>query len=143
MLHAMTRGAFALVVVSAGAGCVDARDAFKDFGERVEDARTTEIDAPIVTSLPDINGEFYGVAQPYLGEGAEPRYFKFRMTYVFRAVTENTGELDWSAQALDKDTLEPVGEPFTANNVAVNEDATCLIPMVGTLDGRANTVSGS
>jgi hypothetical protein len=130
---------FALACL-VSAGCVDAKGSFEHYGERVVDADTRDIDAPIVSTLPDITGEFYMVARPDL---PEDRFVHFRCTYTFHVVTANTGTLDWSGQALDYTTLEPVGEPFTATAVPVGSDGVADVPMTGTLDHRANSISNS
>jgi hypothetical protein len=119
---------------------VDAKGSFDHFGDRIVDADTRDIDAPIVSTLPDINGDFFLVARAPL---PEDKFFNFRGTFVFHPVTENTGEYDWSSTALDWQTFEPVGQTFVADNVQVSSDATADMPLVGDLDGRANSVSGS
>jgi hypothetical protein len=119
-------------------GCVNARDEYNDFGDRIPDA-ALQIDAEPFTTLPNIDGEFYTVAE-YLDTD---RYFRFITTNDFAGVTENTGRLNWTAIALDRDTLEPVGEPFVADDIPVNSDGTADIPLIGKLVGRANSVSGS
>jgi hypothetical protein len=129
--------AVALFAVGMAAGCVDARDEYDKFGARVPDA-APPIDAPIVSALPDVNGELYTLARPPLDED---RFFHFRVTAVMRPVTENTARLDWTAQALDYATLEPVGAPFVALDNEVRNDATVDIPLVGTLHARANAVT--
>jgi hypothetical protein len=121
-------------------GCVNARDGYDDFQGRLIDADNRQIDAPIVTSLPDVTGDWYMVDEIQLGQ---PKRVHFISTLTFRAVTENTGEVDWSGQPLDFETLEPVGEPFTADNVPVDNTGLAHMPMVGTLPARANSISES
>lgn len=123
-----------------GGACVDARQAFDDYGKRLPDA-APPIDAPIVSTLPDVTGTFYSVAAP--PTGADQRLFHLLVTFVFTPVTENTGKLDFSAQALDYTTFAPVGDPFVSTDVDVHSDATADIPMIGLLDHRANSVSGT
>lgn len=130
----------AVATTVLGGACVDARQAFDDYGQRLPDA-APPVDAPIVSTLPDVTGEFYGVAAP--PTGADQRLFHFRITYAFRAVTENTGKLDFSAQALDYTSFQPVGDPFVSTDLDVRSDATVDIPMVGLLDHAANSVSGT
>ncbi len=131
------------IIVAGGAGaCVNARDSYDDFPGRLIDADTREIDGPIVTSLPDIGGDdWYMVAAVQLG--AEEKLVHFRCTFAFRPLTENTAEIDWTAQGLDYETLEPVGEPFSATDVVIGTDASGDIPMVGELAARVNSISGS
>jgi hypothetical protein len=119
---------------------VDAKGSFDNFGNRIVDADVRSLDAPIVSTLPDITGDFFMVARPDL---PEDRFFSFRAVNMFHAVTENTGTFDWEAIALDWQTFEPVGEPFTNTAVPVASDATADMPLIGQLDGRANSVSGS
>lgn len=120
-------------------GCVNARDEFVDYGNRIVDADTTVIDGTIVSSLPDVTGDFYFTATPDL---PQKLVFKLRVDLVFRSVTENTGELDFSGQPLDFETGEPVGDfKFTATDVPVNSDASFAIPLEGILPARSNPVS--
>jgi hypothetical protein len=125
---------------AGAAGCVNARDGYDDYKDRLIDADTREIDAPIVSSLPDVTGDWYMVDEIQLGE---PKRVHFISTFDFRAVTENTGELDWSGQALDYETLEPVGDPFVAEDVPVDNTGTADMTMVGTLHARANSITGA
>src|SRR5688572_10577410 len=94
--------AILIVVVGAG-GCTNARDEFVDFGERLIDASTVEIDGAIVSELPNIDGAFYAVARPDL---PEDRFISYIFTYDITPVTENTALLDYSAACLDVDTQE-------------------------------------
>lgn len=130
---------YAVLGLALLGGCVNARDEFDDFGDRIPDA-APPIDAPIVSTLPDVTGEFYTAARPPLGED---RFFHFRTTIVFTPVTENTGLLDFSAQPLDYETFEPVGEPFVIEDAEVRNDATADLPLVGPLPARANSVTAT
>lgn len=121
--------------------CVDARDTFEDYGNRVVDAAPeVEIDGGIVSTLPNIDGEFYFVARPDL---SEKRLFHLRITLDMTPVTENTAVVDYTAYFLNWMTLEPVGEPVTDEMLAVAEDATFDLPLDGTVPAAANSVSGS
>ena len=127
-----------LAVCTVAAGCVDAKSAFDDFGSRVIDA-APPVDSAIVTSIPDIGGEWFMTAKlPF----DQPTYVYFTGTYVFHPVSENTARIDWTGYALDLDTFEPVGEPFVANDVDVGTDGIADVPLIGTLEGEANPVTG-
>ncbi len=122
-----------------GVGCVNARDEFVDYGSRIVDADTTEIDGMIVSALPDVTGDFFFSSTPDL---PEELVFMLRIDLVFTPVTANTGRVSFSGQPLDYETREPVGEfRFTATDVPVNNDASFEIPLEGLLPGRSNPVS--
>lgn len=127
-----------LLLIACGA-CVDARDEYVDFGERLPDA-APPVDAPIVSELPDVTGEFLVRARPNL---TEDRFVTFRATVVMTPTSANTALLDWSGQPLDYETLEPVGAPLVEEDVAFGADAMGIIPFVGTIPGRANSISGT
>lgn len=130
---------YAVLGIALLVGCVNARDEFDQFGDRIPDA-APPIDSMIVSTLPDVTGQFYTAARPPLGED---RYFHFHTVMTFTPVTENTGLLDYSAQPLDYQTFEPVGEPFVIEDAEVRNDATADIPLVGPLPARANSVTGT
>jgi hypothetical protein len=128
------------VLVLGGAGCTDPRDRFDEFGDRLVDADTRDVDGAIVSELPALGGEWFVRARPDL---AEDRFFNFRGTIVFTPVTANTGRLTLVLQPLDHETLEPVGEPIDGEEVDVNADGTFDWPMVGVIPARCNSISGT
>jgi hypothetical protein len=121
-------------------GCVDARGAYDQYGDRVLDADTTEIDSQIVSVLPDVDGEWLIGVRPNL---PEDRIIQFRASFDLTAVTENTGRIDIEAQPLRVTDQTPVGDAFVANHQDVGSDASFEAPFVGILPAEANPVSGS
>lgn len=121
-------------------GCVDARGAYDDFGDRLPDAAGGDVDGSIVSELPDVDGEWLIAVRPNL---PEDRIIQFRATLDITAVTENTGTIDVSAQPLTVADRTAVGELLTATDVAVASDASFDAPLTGTLPGPANPVSGT
>ena len=134
------------LIAIAGAGmvgaCVDARGAYNDFGDRIPDAAVVvDIDGGIVSSLPDIDGEFYMVARPDL---TEKRLIHIRITLDLEPVTENTGLVSYSAHFLDYTTLEEVGAEVTGDEIEIGSDASFSEwPLEGTVPAAANSISGS
>lgn len=128
---------FAVVSSLAMVGCVDARGEYDDFGARVVDANNTEIDGEVVSALPDIDGEWFLNVRPNL---PEDRIIQFRVTFTLTPVTENTGTVDMSAQALSVFDQSPVGAAFQAMEQDVASDATFSAPLEGQLHGDANPV---
>jgi hypothetical protein len=124
-----------MLVGAAVAGCVDARDEYDDYGDRLIDADPGSIDGE-PSDIPDVTGEFYMVALP--ANLGEERFIHFHCTFAVRG-----NRLDWTGQPLDYETREPVGVAFVATDVAVAADASVRLPMVGTLHARANSISGS
>jgi len=126
-------------------GCVDPRAEFEDFATRGIDAgpdAEPSPDAPPLDTIPEIDGEFYMVVKLNV-VSTEDKLVHFRTTIDYTAVTENTGTWDWSAQPLDYKTLEPVGSPLTAQDVAVNSNGTSDVPFIGVLPARANPVTNT
>jgi hypothetical protein len=121
-------------------GCVDARGAFDEYGDRFADAGNSDVDGQIVSSLPDVDGDWLIAVRPNL---PEDRIIQFRATFDLTAVTENTGKIDIAAQPLKVSDRTPVGDAFIANEQNVLSDASFEAPFVGTLPGEANPVSGS
>lgn len=127
-----------VVYLTVLVGCVNARESFDDFGDRVPDAAPS-IDSEIISNLPDVTGEFYTVANLVNTD----RYFRFITTHEFTPVTENTGLLDSSHQPLDHETLEPVGAPLVSEGVEVRSDGRADLPLIGLLPARANSITGT
>jgi hypothetical protein len=127
-------------MVIAGAGCTDARGRYDDYGDRLPDASTVQIDAPLVSEIPDVTGTFFMAARPPLGETV---LLYFEGEFVYTAVTANTGTIHITVQPLDFETFEPVGDPITADPVDVGMDASYTWPLVGTIPARANPVTGT
>lgn len=121
-------------------GCVDARGAYDEFGDRLVDASSTDVDGAIVSELPNVDGDWLIAVRPNL---PEDRIIQFRATFDITAVTENTGTIDLSAQPLTVADRTAVGEAFVASDIAVASDATFDAPLDGLLPGEANPVSGS
>jgi hypothetical protein len=126
------------VCSAAAAGCVNARDEYNDFSDRLIDASGTGIDAPVVSSLPDVNGQWLVKAKPPV-EGEF--YFYFTTTITFTPVTTNTGRLAWQPQPHDFQTFENVGELLDAQEGDVDETASVALGMTGVLPGRANSLT--
>lgn len=123
----------------AATGCVNARDEFVDYSDRLIDAGPP-IDAPIVSNIPDVTGEWLMTARPDL-----PQDFLmyFHGSFTYTPVTENTGTFDANIIALNYQTFEEVGDPFVGADLPVGEDASFTGPLVGNLQGEANPISGS
>jgi hypothetical protein len=138
----MIRGIAIVGVVVGATACVNAADEYRDFGTRLVDAAPEpEIDGAPVSSLPDVDGEWYLVAK--LAGIAEKTLIHFRVTYDITTITENTGELDYSGVTLATDTLEPVGDPFVGENVPVDSDGTFEGVWDGVIPAEANPLTGS
>lgn len=134
--------AFAVASGVGAVGCYDAGDAYDDYKDRVFDAAPeVDIDGGIVSTLPDVDGEFYLVARP-AGLG-EKRLFHLRVTFTMTPVTENTATLDYAAYFLDYQTLEPVGDEVIEQGIEVSSDASYDAPLEGTVPAAANSVSGT
>lgn len=128
-----------LAVVSSLAllGCVDARAEFDDFGARLVDANNTQIDGEIVSSLPNVDGEWLLAVRP---ASVGKINILFRTTFDLTPVTENTGRISISAQPLTVADQTPVGVPLTAADQDVRSDASFEAPLIGLLPGAANPV---
>lgn len=129
--------AIAAGLCCSSAACVSARDSYDDFGDRIVDAAPAP-DAPPVSTLPDVDGEWLMTTRPNL---PEDRFLYFRVTVTLTQVTENTGTLAYTGRALDWRTLEPVGETWSEGGIAVGADATFEAPLVGTLPAEANSIT--
>jgi hypothetical protein len=139
MRHPAVRaGLWAGIAVVGAGGCVNARDEFVDFGDRLIDASAVDIDGAIVSEHPDVDGEFYMVARPNL---ATDYFLEFRITVDYTPVTANTGLYDYTGWCLDINTQEPVGEPITATDAEVQEDGSFDAPLVGTFYGACNAIA--
>jgi hypothetical protein len=135
-----------LGIVAAGgavagvAGCVDARGRYDEFAERVVDADTRDIDGALVSTLPDVDGEWYLAIRPDL---QEDRIIRFRLTVDLTPITENTGTIDITGQPLAVADASDVGDPLVATDAPVSSDATFDLPLTGLLPAAANPVSGT
>jgi hypothetical protein len=127
----------AVVTSLALVGCVDAREAYDDFGSRVVDANNTQIDGEVVSVLPNVDGEWLLAVRPNL---PEDKIILFRTTIELTPVTENTGRIDLSAQPLAVADRSPVGAALLAMNQDVASDASFESPLTGLLPGAANPV---
>ncbi len=127
-------------LVSVGAGCTSARDRYDEFDELLVDASNVQIDAPIVSTIPDVTGQFLVVARADLPTDS---FFSFIGTLSYTPETANTGSLTMSMQPLDFETFAPVGEALDGAPVAVGADAGFDWPIVGTIPARANSITGS
>lgn len=137
--HEGTGAVAAGLLFVAATGCVNARDEFTDYGNRVIDA-APPVDAPIVSTIPDPTGEWLITARPNL---SQKTFLNLRGTFTYTPITENTGELDYTVTALNYQTLEPVGDPFIGEDRPVGQDASFSVPLVGTLAGEANPITNS
>jgi hypothetical protein len=125
---------------SAAIGCVDARGEYNDFNDRLVDAAGTGTDAPIVSSLPDVNGTWLIKAKPPVqGEF----YFYFTTSVTFTPITENTGRIAWQPQPHDFETFAVVGEQLDAQEADVDMTGSAMLGMTGVLPGRANSLTGA
>jgi hypothetical protein len=138
MQYAKTLTAAAVSLVAMG--CVDARGEYNNFNDRLVDASGTGVDAPVVSELPDVNGQWLVKAKPPV-EGEF--YFYFTTTITFTPVTANTGRLAWQPQPHDYETFENVGELLDAQEGDVDATASVELGMTGVLPGRANSLTGA
>ena len=129
-----------VAVAAADAGCVDPRKDYDDFGNKLVDASTVDIDGMIVSTLPDITGDWYMGARPDL---PEDRIIELVVTFTFTPVTTNTGTLSYSGTFLDVTTHEPVGDPLSDDGVAIGADGQGEYALAGQLPAAANPVTGS
>ncbi|MBK9036725.1 MAG: hypothetical protein IPL61_36660 [Myxococcales bacterium] len=135
---------FAVSVVPVVA-CVDARKRFDEYDERLPHIDASTIDAPIVDMIPDIDGDWLLAVDPSVAQG---NLVQMRVTWNITSAGA-TGTLDGSYQPLktfaiaSPDERVPVGAPVVANGVAVDDTATFVAHLVGTLPGDANPVSGT
>jgi hypothetical protein len=132
-------GAAVAVCGAAAMGCVDARDEYNDFDNRLVDAAGTGADAPIVSELPDVNGMWVIKAKP--GGVTGEFYFYFTTSITFTPTSANTGHLAWQPQPLDYDEWVPVGELFDASEGDIDNTATGEFALDGLLPGRANSLT--
>src|SRR5438045_4078770 len=79
-------------------GCVDARGAYDEYGDRFVDASTQEVDGQVVSALPDANGKWLMAVHP--SNLPEDKLILFNGTITMTPVTANTAKLDISAQPL-------------------------------------------
>lgn len=121
-------------------GCVDARGDYDDFGDRLVDAGSGDVDGEVVSELPAVDGEWFLAVRPNL---PEDRIIQFRATIDLTPVTANTGLIDVSAQPLSVADQTAVGSAFVALEQEVGNDASFDAPFIGTLPGAANPVSGT
>jgi len=122
-------------------GCVDAREAYDDFGSRLVDGGSGDVDGEVVSSLPDIDGDdWFIVVHPVT---VDDRVIQFRATFDLTAVTENTGKVDVSAQPLTVADQTAVGDAFVASDQPVESDASFTAPFEGILPAAANSISGA
>jgi hypothetical protein len=124
--------------LTVGAGCTNPRDRFDDFD--VVDADTTEIDAPLVSTIPDVTGDWLLMAKPPVGKDI---FLYFYTTVTYTPVTENTGTITVECQPLNWQTFEPVGDLITGEPEEVGADATFDWDLDGVIPPEANSVTGS
>lgn len=126
--------------------CVDARNRFEAFDDRVVKVDADTTDSPMVDQIPNIDGVWLVAVNPSVAPGS---YVQIAVTW---DVTSNgaTGELDGSYQPLttfglppDSQGRTPVGAAIIANDAAVDNTATFTARLVGILPGPANPVSGN
>ncbi|HTM20172.1 MAG TPA: hypothetical protein VL172_06690 [Kofleriaceae bacterium] len=123
------------------AGCVSPKDRFDEFNDRVIDAAPVVIvDGTPLAQIPDVTGEFLQGYSPVFAPAAS---IQFRTTVGYMAVSDTSGRLDMSAQPLDADTREPVGDPVVTNDTVVNEAGEFAAIVQGNVDGAANPITGS
>jgi hypothetical protein len=137
---------FAIVLAAVSTtltlGCVDARSSYDDFADRLVDAEPfQDVDGMVVTSLPDVTGQWLIAVWPI--NIPDDKIILFETELNLTGVTANTGKLDISAHPLSVADREPVGEPFEADDQPVGSDASFDATFIGTLPGAANPISGS
>lgn len=132
----------AAVVSLTLVGCVDARGAYDEFGNRLPDADEGGVDGEEVEELPAVTGTWLLAVRPNL---PEDRIIQFTATLDLSvdSATPNIGVIDIEAQPLTVADRTPVGDLFAAFDQPVASDATFTAPFVGVLPGEANPVSGS
>jgi hypothetical protein len=130
-----------LTVVGAAAamGCVNARDEYDKFDDRLVDAAGTGADAPIVSELPDVNGMWLIKAKP--GGVTGDFYFYFTTTVTWTPTSANTGHILWQPQPLDYDEWVPVGDLFDLAEGDIDNTGTGEFALDGLLPGRANSLT--
>lgn len=152
MLKALsTRRAHAVVFAVSlvpVAACVDAKGRFDEYDQRLPHIDASNIDSPMVETIPDIDGTWLLAVDPAVAMGA---YVQLKVDWNI-TVNGSTGMLDGSYQPLrtwgitppvDAPGRTPVGAAITANGVAVDNTASFAAHLVGTLPGDANPVSGT
>lgn len=129
-----------LGVATFGA-CVDPEKRFDEFHDRVPIIDASTVDRPVVP-VSDINGSFYLAIKA----------INFNNTLHLGATfTLNTGTNVLSATfkplsappGVDPPPRVPVGALLNAMNIQVDDTASFSAPVVGTIDGMANPISGS
>jgi hypothetical protein len=133
--------AFASLAAMVLMGCVDARGAYDEYGDRFVDASTHETDGQSVDALPDVSGKWLmAVHAPNL---PEDKLILFEGTLVMTPVTVNTAKMDLDAQPLAVADHSPVGDAFAAKDRNVASDASFVAPLNGELPAEANPLGAA
>lgn len=121
------------------AACVDARQSYDDFGDRVIDAAARP-DARGVDTIPDVTGQFYLAIRPAPTPSLP---FQYIADVEIELGPGDGATIDLTLVHLDRDTREPVGDPQTAADVEVSASGqfTAEFPDV-VVPARANPVTG-
>lgn len=124
--------------------CVKPAERFDAFQERVIDAAqaTSSCDDPVGTALPelpDVTGEFLlSIAVSFAPDSP----LQFRCATTLRPAGAE-GALDLSCTPLTVDGRTDIGDVLGKDDVLVRVDGTFCAPIVGTVPGDANPISGS
>ena len=134
-----TRAVTLLVALTALGACVDAKKRFDEFDDRVPVIDASTVDRPNI-AVADFNGTWY-VAVKALGNNL---HLFATWTFTPGAAPSFTGVY----QPLSTYQEEPaqrrsVGATLTTAAAMIDETASFVAPMIGTIDGMANPISGS
>ncbi|MEZ4398384.1 MAG: hypothetical protein R3B06_00090 [Kofleriaceae bacterium] len=127
--------------------CVDAKARFDEYDQRVPKVDADTTDAPMVDTLPNIDGVWLLAVDPKpIAAGA---FIQMAVTWDITSAGPS-GTLDGSYQPLmtfglapDSPSRTSVGVPLVANSVPVDSTASFTATLTGTLPGPANSVSGT
>jgi hypothetical protein len=122
------------------AACVDARQSYDDFGDRIIDAAARP-DARGVDTIPDVTGQFYLVIRPAPTPSLPFQYIA-DVELEF-GPGDDGATISLTMIHLDRDTREPVGDSQTAADVQVSASGefTAEFPDV-VVPARANAATG-
>jgi hypothetical protein len=137
---------FGVVALLCGLGaCVDAGKSFDDFSDRVGTTDANTVDRP-PSSIFNVTGTFLVSVHAGFETSNDPAYYvQFLVSWT---LTEgDTATLDGSYMPLCTNaacaTMREMIPPALTNVAPVNVDGSFTQPLVGTLPGGANPLSGS
>ena len=143
MLKGLSTAAAAVAFAVGGLGaCVDAKARFDEFGDRVPIVDASTVDRPNL-DIADVNGTFYLALRAVNFNNTIHLGATFTLT-----VDGPTGTIAATYQPLSSFNEDPpqrrvVGGLLNSAAVAVDETASFAAPVVGTIVGEANPISGS